>query len=77
MLATPDVKGPIPVHMPTVNAPVQPERPWVLYEFEDPALQSLTAGQRILLRMGSDHQLRVKKRLAELRRLVATGKATR
>ena len=73
LAATPDVNGPIRVRLPTINGPVQPLRPWVLYEFEDPALQSLTAGQRILLRTGPVNQRRLKSKLAELRRLLATG----
>jgi len=43
----------------------------VLYEFDDPQLESLTAGQKILVRMGLDNERRVKARLAELRGLIA------
>lgn len=77
LLATPEVDGPVRVHLSTVNSPVKAERPWVLYEFDDPALQSLAAGQKILLRMGTVNERRVKARLQELRRLVATGRASR
>jgi hypothetical protein len=73
LLATPDVNGPLKVHLPTINGPLQPERPWVLYEFDDPALQSLSAGQRILLRMGPVNERRMKAKLAEIRRLVTAG----
>jgi hypothetical protein len=53
---------------------VKTARPWVLYEFDDPALQSLSAGQRTLVRMGPDNERRIKARLVELRRrLVALG----
>jgi hypothetical protein len=64
------------MHLPTIAGTEQPQRPWVLYEFDDPALQSLSAGQRILLRMGPVNERRVKARLAEFRRLVA-GEAVR
>jgi hypothetical protein len=70
LLATPEGAPPLHVHRPVING-VQPTRPWVLYEFDDPALQSLSAGQRILLRMGPVNERRVKTRLAELRRLLA------
>lgn len=70
LLATPEVSGPLKVHLPTIKGPVQPERPWVLYEFDDPALQSLSAGQKILLRMGLVNERRMKAKLAEIRRLV-------
>ena len=43
-------------------------RPWTRYEFADPALQALPAGQKIMLRVGRDHQLRLKAKLAEFRR---------
>lgn len=70
LLVTPEGALPLHVHRPVING-VQPTRPWVLYEFDDPALQSLSAGQRILLRMGPVNERRVKGRLAELRRLLA------
>lgn len=73
LLATPEFPGPIAVRLPTINGPVQPQRPWLLYDFEDPALQSLSAGQKILLRTGPVNERRLKAKLAELRRLLATG----
>jgi hypothetical protein len=73
LLATPQPSEPLKVHLPQINGPVKPERPWVLYEFDDPALQSLSAGQRILLRMGPDNERRLKLRITELRRLVTAG----
>jgi Protein of unknown function (DUF3014) len=73
LAATPDLNGPLRVRLPTINGPMQPQRPWVLYEFEDPSLQSLTAGQRILLRTGPVNERRLKAKLAEVRRLLATG----
>lgn len=73
LLATPDIEGPIQVRLPAVRGPIQPQRPWVLYEFEDPALQALSAGQKIMLRTGPVNQRRLKVKLAELRSLLATG----
>ena len=76
-LAAPQLTGPLKVRLPAINGPVQPPRPWVLYEFADPALQDLAAGQKILLRMGSVNEARVRIKLVELRRLVAAGAAPR
>lgn len=73
LLATPEVDQPLKVHEPQINGPLQPERPWVLYEFDDPALHTLTAGQKILLRMGPVNELRMKGKLMEIRRLVTAG----
>jgi hypothetical protein len=77
LLATPEVAGELKVHLPAINGPVQPERPWVLNEFDDPALQSLSAGQKILLRMGPVNERRMKTKLSEIRRLVTAGTAPR
>ena len=51
------------VHLPPINGPVRPERPWVLYEFDDPALDRLASGQKMLLRMGPAAERRLKARL--------------
>lgn len=75
LLATPDAKGALPVQLPEFGADVKPERPWVLYQYTDPALQQLSAGQRILLRMGPDNQRRVTAKLREIRAQVATAPA--
>ena len=49
----------------------------VLYEFVDPELEARSAGQKILLRMGTENALRVKAKLREIRReLVALRKPT-
>lgn len=77
LLATPEVNGPLKVHLPSIKGPVQPERPWVLYEFDDPALQALSAGQKLLLRTGPVNQRRIKARLAEFRQLVTAAVAPR
>lgn len=73
LLATPESETPRAVRLPEIKGPLQPERPWVLYEFDDPSLQQLSAGQRLLLRVGPVNQRRLKLRLAELRRLVSAG----
>jgi hypothetical protein len=77
LLATPEVNWPVRVRLPAINGPVQPERPWVMYEFEHPALQSLSAGQKVLLRMGPVNERRMKTKLAEIRRLVTSGTVPR
>lgn len=59
LLAAPDIKGPLKL--------VQRK---VLYEFADPALESRSAGQKILLRIGAENAARVKAKLREIRREV-------
>ncbi|MDH3352249.1 MAG: DUF3014 domain-containing protein, partial [Gammaproteobacteria bacterium] len=42
-------------------------RPHVLYEYADPELETLSSGQKLLLRMGSKNAARVRQQLRELR----------
>lgn len=46
-------------------------RPHVLYQYADPALESLSSGRKALLRMGSEHRAAVKAKLRELRSALA------
>jgi hypothetical protein len=77
LLVTPEPSSPPKVHLPPINGPVRPARPWVLYEFDDPALQSLTAGQKIMVRMGLANERRVKAKLVELRGRIASKQTLR
>lgn len=76
LLATPDVPGPVQVELPEIKGPIPSERPWVRYQFADPALESLTSGQKMLLRTGPVNQRRLKAKLSEIRQqLTARAKA--
>jgi hypothetical protein len=67
MLATPDMTQPIGV--------IQPK---VFYQFTDPDLETRSAGQKVLLRMGGENAAKVKAKLRELRgELAAAGAAAR
>lgn len=52
---------------PEIDDSVRLTRPHVLYEFVDPALEGLSSGQKLLLRMGAKHRSRVKQMLGEFR----------
>jgi len=56
LLAVPEVAGPIRI-----------TQPKVLYEFADPKLEALSAGQKIMVRMGSENAAKVKAKLREIR----------
>jgi hypothetical protein len=56
LLATPEVDGPIKL-----------TRPGVQYEYADPLLESRSAGQKLLIRMGSENARVLKEKLRELR----------
>jgi hypothetical protein len=59
LLATPQVRGPIPVAEHNNR-----------YRYADPKLESLSAGQKILLRMGPENARRIKNVLQQLRNLL-------
>lgn len=73
LLKTPEPTGPLLVQLTEVKGEVTSTRPWVRYEFVDPELQALSSGQKMLVRMGPDNEKRLKARLAEFRKRVATG----
>jgi hypothetical protein len=52
---------------PEPPAPLRLTQPKVLYEFEDPQLEALSAGQKAMLRLGPDNAQRVKAKLRALR----------
>jgi len=63
LLATPEVQGPIALTQPNV-----------LFEYADPKLESMSAGQKLLIRMGSDNAAIVKGKLRELRSAILAQK---
>lgn len=52
---------------PEAPEPIAVTRPKVLYEYVDPALEARSAGERLLLRIGSANAARVKAKLGEIR----------
>ena len=56
LLATPDVRDPVKL-----------KQPVVYYTFADPALEQLSAGQKLMIRIGHDNAVRVKECLRRLR----------
>jgi len=77
LLATPEPSGALKVELPDIQGPLKLTRPWVLYRFSDPALEGLSSGQKILLRMGRENEKRLKSKLAEIRKLIAGEKVSR
>lgn len=52
--------------------PIRLVRPSVYYKFADPKLESLSAGQKLLIRIGNENSNKVKNKLRELRRTLST-----
>jgi hypothetical protein len=53
---------------PVVEGPVKLVQRKVLYEFADPELEALSAGQKIMIRIGPENAARLKAKLLEIRR---------
>jgi hypothetical protein len=62
LLATPQPAGPIAL-----------VRPNVMYTFADPALESRSAGQKLLIRMGPENAAAIKIKLKELREAITAA----
>jgi hypothetical protein len=73
LLSTPVQSGPLEVALVEVKGPVASVRPWVRYEFTDPQLRKLSAGQKMLLRTGPENHRRLNAKLLEIRRLIGAG----
>jgi len=63
LLATPDVPQPVALRQPNV-----------MYEYADPALESRSAGQKLLIRSGPANETAIKAKLREIRAAL-TGQA--
>jgi hypothetical protein len=61
LLVAPEIKGPINL-----------VRPKVFYQFSNTELESLSAGQKILVRIGVENAQRVNSKLRELRAILTT-----
>lgn len=70
LLAVPVQTAALAVSRVEVRGPYQPVRPWITYEFTDPALRDLSAGQKMLLRAGSANHKRLRTQLMEIRGLL-------
>ena len=52
---------------PEISDPIKLVQPKVLYQFADPKLEAASAGQKIMIRMGTDNADKVKAKLREIR----------
>jgi hypothetical protein len=74
LLATPEPQSAPLVQLEEVKGPYPSERPWVRYQYVDPELESLAAGQKILVRVGPANERILKRKLSELRLLLVQPK---
>lgn len=73
LLQAPEPSGPVQVRLVEVKGDVPSTRPWVRYEYVDPKLESLSSGQKIMVRLGPENERKVKASLRGLRQQIATG----
>lgn len=71
LLQTPEPDRPPALRLVQVQGQVPSQQPWLRYEFADPELQSLSAGQKILLRMGPENMHLIKSVLRAARAQIA------
>lgn len=71
LIATPVQNGPLAVTLVEVKGEVPSTRPWVRYEFADPALESLSAGRKMLIRTGPENHRRLQAKLVDIRQRIA------
>jgi hypothetical protein len=64
------------LHAPEIQGPIELSQPKVFYEYADPKLESLSAGQKLLVRMGPANETIIKAKLRELRSVVASRPAS-
>lgn len=73
LLETPEPTGPVQVQLTEVRGEFTAERPWTRYEYVDPALESMSSGQKLMVRVGLANERRLKAKLRAFRAQVATG----
>lgn len=62
---------------PEFDEPLEVVRPMIVYKYTDETLEGLSAGQKVLLRIGSDNRARIKALLKELwSKLTSQGAST-
>lgn len=67
LLATPEPLQPPKITLTEVKGPIRSTQPWTRYQYADPALERLSSGQKILLRMGPDNRQLLKAKLGQIR----------
>ncbi len=77
LIATPDVAQPIKVKRVSVDGSPRPPSGDGLYVFQDPQLEALSSGQKILLRVGRENATKLRTKLADIRQHIIGGAPSR
>ena len=73
LLAAPEPQGPVRVKMVEIKSDNPAAKPFVHYEYVDPQLETLSAGQKMMVRVGLVNERRLKTRLKAFRAQVVAG----
>jgi len=73
LLQAPEPTASIQLRLVEVKGDVPSTQPWVRYEYVDPQLEALSAGQKMMVRVGHVHERQLKARLMALRGLLTKG----
>lgn len=73
LLAAPEPEGPVRVKMVEVKSDTPMTRPWAHYEYADPQFEAMSAGQKIMVRVGLVNERRLKTRLKAFRAQLVAG----
>jgi hypothetical protein len=76
LLAAPEPEGPVRVRRVEVKTDIPTSQPLVHYEYVDPQFEAMSAGQKIMVRMGIVNERRLKARLKLFKAQVVAGAAT-
>ncbi|MGI4776747.1 MAG: DUF3014 domain-containing protein [Janthinobacterium lividum] len=76
LIAAPEPEGPVRLKLTEVKGEYDAPNPWTRYEYVDPSLESLTSGQKMMVRVGRTNERRLKAKLAAFRAQIVTGTAT-
>lgn len=75
LLAAPEPQGPVRVKLTEIKGEYDAPNPWTRYEYVDPALESMTSGQKMMVRVGPANERRLKAKLAAFRAQIVAGAA--
>lgn len=77
LLESPELTEPIKLTLTQVQGSIPSSQPWLRYEFDDPALESRPAGQKIMMRVGHSNEMLLKAKLKEFRERIVNRKSSR
>ena len=76
LLAAPEPQGAVRLKMVKIESEVAGAKPYIHYEYADPQLESMSAGQKMMVRVGLVNERRLKAKLKAFRAQVVAGAAS-